>query len=171
MFSVNDASLRWFPWVTSGVGREDEYDQRRPTDREQTQPGERETGAVSKLPETLRVISDQREAAMEREYQRAMRGNYLRLGFELTIDFIVMYLVMYTMIATLAHLHINLNNVYMNLMMLAPMAVIMLVSMQSMFPSRRMNLAICAGVIVIFLVSFIGMRTQAGVVMPSSCVR
>lgn len=100
---------------------------------------------------------------MEHEHQHAMRGNYLRLGLELAIDFIVMYLVMYTMIATLAHFHLNLNNVYMTLMMLAPMTVIMLVSMRSMFPSRRTNLALCAGAIVIFLVSFIGMRTQAGV--------
>lgn len=100
---------------------------------------------------------------MEHEHQHAMRGNYLRLSLELAIDFVVMYLVMYTMIATLAHFHINLNNVYMTLMMLAPMAVIMLVSMRSMFPSRRMNLAICTGSVVIFLVSFIGMRTQAGV--------
>ncbi|WP_436096852.1 DUF305 domain-containing protein [Bosea sp. LjRoot237] len=67
------------------------------------------------------------------------------------------------MIATLAHFHLNLNNVYMTLMMLAPMAVVMLVSMRSMFPSRRINLAICVGAIAIFLVSFIGMRTQAGV--------
>jgi uncharacterized protein (DUF305 family) len=77
------------------------------------------------------------------------------------LDFIV--LVMYTMMATLAHFRFNLNNVYMTLMMVAPMTVIMLVSMRSMFPSRRMNLIIGAGAVAVFALSFAGMRTQAGV--------
>jgi len=74
-----------------------------------------------------------------------------------------MYLVMYTMIATLAHFHLNLNNVYMTLMMVAPMAVIMLVSMRSMFPSRWLNLAIRTSAGIVFLASFVAMRTQAGI--------
>lgn len=90
-------------------------------------------------------------------------AGYLRMGVEPTVDFIVMYLVMYTMIATLAHFHFNLNNIYMTLMMLAPMAAIMLVSMRAMFPSARANLAICAGAVVVFSLSFVGMRMQAGV--------
>ena len=85
------------------------------------------------------------------------------MGVELAVDFVVMYLVMYTMIATLAHFHLNLNNVYMTLMMVAPMAVIMLVSMRSMFPSRAINLAICVGAAAVFLASFAAMRTQAGI--------
>lgn len=100
---------------------------------------------------------------MEREHQHAAQGSYGRLGVELAIDFVVMYLVMYTMIATLAHFYLNLNNVYMTLMMLAPMAIIMLISMRSMFPSRRINLVIGAGAAIVFLVSFAAMRTQAGV--------
>ncbi|MFC5506766.1 MULTISPECIES: DUF305 domain-containing protein [Bosea] len=70
---------------------------------------------------------------------------------------------MYTMIATVAHFRFNLNNVYMTLMMVAPMTVIMLVSMRSMFPSRRINLAVGAAAILVFAVSFVGMRTQAGI--------
>ena len=100
---------------------------------------------------------------MDHEHRHAAPGSYGRLGLELAVDFVVMYLVMYTMIATLAHFHLNLNNVYMTLMMVAPMAIIMLVSMQSMFPSRRVNLAICIGAAIIFLASFVAMRTQAGV--------
>ena len=48
-------------------------------------------------------------------------------------------------------------------MMVAPMAVIMLLSMRSMFPSERINLAIWTGAAAIFLASFVAMRTQAGV--------
>ncbi len=91
------------------------------------------------------------------------QGHYRGLAVEIVLDFIVMYFVMYTMIATVAHFRFNLNNVYMTLMMVAPMTVIMLVSMRSMFPSRRINLAVGAAAILVFAVSFIGMRTQAGI--------
>lgn len=43
------------------------------------------------------------------------------------------------------------------------MAAVMLVAMRSMFPSTRLNIAIAVGVIVTFIASFIGMRTQAAV--------
>jgi hypothetical protein len=66
-----------------------------------------------------------------------MRGSYKGLIIELLIDFVIMYLVMYTMIASLDHLLVNLNNFYMTLMMVAPMTVVMLVAMRSMFPARR----------------------------------
>jgi hypothetical protein len=89
--------------------------------------------------------------------------NYRRLAVELAIDFALMYFVMYAMIATLAHLRLNLNNVYMTLMMVAPMGIVMLVSMRSMFPSRRANTALIAGAAVVFAGSFMAMRTQAAI--------
>jgi uncharacterized protein (DUF305 family) len=82
---------------------------------------------------------------------------------ELAIDFVIMYLVMYTMIATLGDFYLNINNVYMTLMMVAPMALVMLVAMRSMFPSGRMNLAIGLGAVIVFAASFMAMRTQAAV--------
>ena len=91
------------------------------------------------------------------------QNHYGRLAIELTLDFVVMYLVMFTMIATLSHFRFNLNNVYMTLMMVAPMTIIMLVSMRSMFPSQRLNGLIIAGATAVFLLSFLGMRTQAGI--------
>lgn len=100
---------------------------------------------------------------MEHDHKQANGSSYLRLGTELACDFAVMYLVMYSMIATLSHFRFNLNNVYMTLMMVAPMAIIMLVSMRSMFPSRRLNQILGIGALIVFLGSFAGMRTQAGV--------
>ena len=91
------------------------------------------------------------------------KGGYWRFGLELVIDFVIMYLVMYTMIATLDHFYFNLNNVYMTLMMVAPMAVVMLLSMRSMFPSRRANWVIVAVAVVVFGISFWGMRSQAAI--------
>jgi uncharacterized protein (DUF305 family) len=100
---------------------------------------------------------------MEHHEEHRMEGSYKGFAIELVIDFIIMYLVMYTMIATLAHFYLNINNVYMTLMMVAPMAVVMLVAMRSMFPSRKLNLLIVAGAAVIFIASYAAMRTQGGV--------
>src|ERR687898_210089 len=84
-------------------------------------------------------------AGMNSNHQEMTSGSYRRLGIELAIDFVIMYLVMYTMIATVDHFYMNLNNVYMTLMMVAPMAVVMVLAMRSMFPSRRTNWVIGGG--------------------------
>jgi hypothetical protein len=91
------------------------------------------------------------------------QGHYRHLAVELVVDFAIMYLVMYTMIATLDHFHFNLNNVYMTLMMVAPMAAVMLLAMRAMFPSRRTNIMILLGAAAVFAASFVGMRTQAAI--------
>lgn len=39
-----------------------------------------------------------------------MHGSYKHLTIELLIDFVIMYLVMYTMIASLDHFVVNINN-------------------------------------------------------------
>ena len=89
--------------------------------------------------------------------------SYRNLTIELILHFIVMYLVMYTMIATLDHFYFNLNNVYMTLMMVTPMALLMLVLMRSMYENKRANLAIAIGAVVIFAGSFYAMRSQAAI--------
>ncbi|CAG0952304.1 hypothetical protein GEOBC_00264 [Geobacteraceae bacterium] len=100
---------------------------------------------------------------MQEHAERKHGGHYARLAVELAVDFVVMYFVMYTMIATGRHLRLNLNNVYMTLMMVAPMAIIMMVAMRSMFPNRRVNLAAMAAAAAVFVASFVAMRTQAGI--------
>lgn len=93
-----------------------------------------------------------------------MHGSgYRNLSIELIIHFIIMYLVMYTMIAGIDDFYLNLNNVYMTLMMVAPMAVLMLVLMRSMYQKRRLNWMIGVGALVVFAASFYGMRSQAAI--------
>ena len=89
--------------------------------------------------------------------------SYRNLAIELIVHFIIMYLVMFTMIATLDHFNFNLNNLYMTLMMVAPMAVLMLVLMREMYPNNRLNLAIGLASVIIFAGSFYAMRTQAAI--------
>ena len=90
-------------------------------------------------------------------------GVYRSFAIEMAVDFAIMYFVMYTMIDTVEHLYFNVNNVYMTLMMVAPMALIMLLSMRSMFSSKTRNMAIGVVAVVVFVLSYAGMRTQAGV--------
>ena len=100
---------------------------------------------------------------MERHGADRVQGSYAVLGVELAIDFVIMYLVMYTMIATVDHLYLNINNAYMTLMMVAPMAVVMLAAMRSMYPAPAANLAIGALAVVVFVGGFVAMRSQAAV--------
>ena len=100
---------------------------------------------------------------MQDHSAHSTHGSYKGLTIELAIDFVIMYFVMYTMIASLNHLYLNINNVYMTLMMVMPMAIVMLVAMRSMFPSKRVNMGIVVGAIIVFVASFIAMRTQAAV--------
>src|SRR3546814_16801484 len=64
------------------------------------------------------------------------------------------------MIRSPDHFYLNINNVWMTLMMVTPMALVMMVAMRSMFPSRNRNLLVVAGALVVFGVSYYGMRTQ-----------
>ena len=89
--------------------------------------------------------------------------SYRWLAAELIADFLIMYFVMFAMIASLDHLRHNLNNVYMTLMMVAPMAVLMIVTMRSMYPNRRLNLILIAACIALFAAATFGVRTQAAI--------
>ena len=89
-----------------------------------------------------------------------MKGSYRSFAIELVLDFIIMYLVMYTMIASLDHFYFNLNNVYMTLMMVAPMVVLMILAMRHMFPSKGLNVALLAVSVGIFFGCFALIRTQ-----------
>lgn len=92
-----------------------------------------------------------------------VKKSYLQFGAELIVDFVLMYLVMYTMIDNLSDFYLNLNNVYMTLMMVAPMAIVMLIFMRSMFPSRMANIAIILAAVIVFGISYYGMRSQMAV--------
>src|SRR3546814_6024504 len=66
------------------------------------------------------------EHAGHRESGHGVKGHYGALGIEMAAHFVIMYLVMYTMIATLDHFYFNNNTLWMTLMMVTPMALIMI---------------------------------------------
>lgn len=88
---------------------------------------------------------------------------YLMLGLNLLMSAIIMYFVMFTMIDGEPDLFHNLNMFYMALMMVAPMAILMILMMGSMYRHRGLNLAIGLGFAALFLLAFAGMRQQTGI--------
>ena len=90
-----------------------------------------------------------------------MKSHYGMLGLNLGLSAIIMYLVMFTMIDGTADFYNNIGNVYMTAMMVAPMAILMLLMMGSMYSNRRLNLALQMGFGAVFILSFWAMRTQA----------
>lgn len=89
-----------------------------------------------------------------------MKNAYVSLALQAVLSAIVMCLVMFVMIDELGSFYNNLNMVYMTLMMVAPMVVLMILAMRHMFPSKTTNGILLAGSIVIFLGSFLLIRTQ-----------
>jgi uncharacterized protein (DUF305 family) len=89
-----------------------------------------------------------------------LKNPYSSLVFQTTISGIIMYLVMFVMIDSLRDFYNNLNMFYMTLMMVAPMVVLMILSMGYMFASTRANTAIVIGSVLVFFISFGLIRTQ-----------
>lgn len=85
---------------------------------------------------------------------------YWMLALNLALSLIPMYLAMFTMIDGWADFRNNVNMFYMALMMLAPMGMIMLATMGSMYGNKPLNLAIYAGLAVLFSGSLLATRVQ-----------
>lgn len=85
---------------------------------------------------------------------------YRKLVFVSVLHFIVMYLVMYTMVDKTSSIYLNLNNLYMTGMMLAPMVLLMPLTMKMMYPDKKLNIWISIGSIIVFGAFYIFMRSQ-----------
>ncbi len=92
-----------------------------------------------------------------------MRNNYKILGINITASVVIMYFVMFTMIDGLSDFFNNLNMTYMALMMVAPMGVLMLLTMPSMYGNKKLNLALHAGFIALFVLAFMATRQQVAI--------
>lgn len=75
---------------------------------------------------------------------------YARFGATLSVSLILMFLLTMSMVVSLDHVYLNLSNFYMALIMVAPMGVVMLLSMRGMFPDQRRNVVLLAGFVALF---------------------
>lgn len=89
-----------------------------------------------------------------------MPQHYVRSGITLAISFVLMFFLTMSMIRTINHVHFNLSNAYMALVMVAPMALVMMLTMGSMFTNKRLNLALYVGFAVLFIGAWTLGRTE-----------
>jgi len=99
--------------------------------------------------------------AQEAKASHKARGkiHYLHLAGMVGAHFVVMYALMYVMVDSFADVFLNANNFYMSGAMAAPMAILMLLFMKSMYPDARMNAAVYA-VSAVLLIAFIWFTRQ-----------
>ena len=90
-------------------------------------------------------------------------GHYKRLAAMTTVSFVAMYILMYAMVDSYAHVYNNLNQVYMAGLMASPMVLIELWLMRSMYPDRRLNVLAAGTALVLGVICFLGIRQQAAV--------
>lgn len=88
------------------------------------------------------------------------KANYGKFILMLLASFVVMYFVMYSMLASFGHFYFSVSRFYMTFLMIAPMALIMLVFMTGMYTNKKKNTLIVLGCIVIFTVVFVFLRNQ-----------
>lgn len=92
-----------------------------------------------------------------------MASHYRKLALTLSINAVLMFFITYAMIDTVDHFYVNINRVYMSLMMVAPMAMLMLFVMRGMYQNARLNAILHALFVGVFFASFLLARTQTPV--------
>jgi uncharacterized protein (DUF305 family) len=90
-------------------------------------------------------------------------NHYRHLLIMAVLSFISMYILMYAMVNTIDNVYNNLNQFYMAGLMTAPMVVIELFVMRSMYQDKRLSSIIIAGSILAALVFFLLIRYQVAI--------
>lgn len=90
-----------------------------------------------------------------------VRHHYLMLGVNLLFSLGIMYVAMFAMIWNWGEFIQNINFLYMALVMWAPMAAVMLLTMRPMYPDKKLNAVLYLGFAAVFILSLIGIREQS----------
>ncbi len=89
--------------------------------------------------------------------------HYRKLLIMIIISFAAMYLLMYSMVDTLANVIPNVNQIYMAALMTAAMVIIEIILMWSMYKNKKLNVAILIMGSVVLVASFLFIRYQTAV--------
>lgn len=103
---------------------------------------------------------------MEHKDPSSHRGGahpYATFAVNMLLSLAAMYFVMFSMIDTWRDFRNNLNMLYMALTMVAPMGIIMLATMRGMYPRKGWNIALHAGLVLVFAAALAGTRQQAAI--------
>lgn len=88
-------------------------------------------------------------------------GNYKKFFVMLGVSFVIMYGVMYLNADKFDHVYLNLNRLYMALLMVSPMALVMLGFMSGMYKNKKLNSVLVAVSIIVFASTLFMLRKQA----------
>ena len=83
------------------------------------------------------------------EGKHTKQGHYGRLMAMVALSFIAMYILMYAMVNSFDNVFNNVNQVYMAGLMAAPMLLIELALMASMYPNKRRNAWFAGGAVLV----------------------
>ena len=89
--------------------------------------------------------------------------HYASLLLMAALHFAAMYALMYAMVNSFDNVYPNLNQVYMAGIMTAPMVILELLLMKSMYENKRANAAILAVSGVVFVAFFLFIRNQTAI--------
>ena len=90
-------------------------------------------------------------------------NHYVHLAIMTVLMFIAMYVLMYAMVDRFENVFNNLNQFYMAALMTAPMVLIELALMGSMYENKKANGAIMASSVIVLVVFFVLIRQQTAV--------
>ncbi|MER2996359.1 DUF305 domain-containing protein [Pontibacter populi] len=91
------------------------------------------------------------------------KGNYSKFLLMLLVSFVIMYGVMFLNVASTDHIYLNLNRLYMALLMVAPMALVMLAFMPMMYKDKKLNTLIIVASLAVIVGAFAMLRNQTAV--------
>ena len=96
------------------------------------------------------------------EHKMPMKGgHYNKLYIMAVLSFISMYILMYAMVDTFSNVFLNINQFYMAGLMTAPMMLIEIALMGSMYMDKRLNLIIITVSSLILIGFFLFIRQQS----------
>lgn len=100
---------------------------------------------------------------MHNNHMTTSHNPYGRLALMVVLSFLAMYILMYAMVNTFASVYNNLNQVYMAGLMTAPMVILELMLMGTMYQNKRLNGWIIAASSIALLGFFFLIRQQTAI--------
>ena len=98
-----------------------------------------------------------------REGQHEKQGHYGRLMLMTTLSFVAMFILMYAMVDRFANVYANFNQVYMAGLMAAPMVLIEMALMRSMYPNAKLNGVIILATLLVMILCWVFIRQQTAI--------